>query len=838
MCAAAVSRELSFGRFVVQAATRRVLVGGEPARLGARAFDVLMALVERRERVVAKNELLDLVWPGLVVEENNLQVHISALRRLLGPQAIATIPGRGYRFVAVVDGAAEPAGPSSAAAAGGARRTNVPAERPPLYGREADLSALQALVSAHRVVSVVGAGGIGKTVLAQALAHALRGSFDDGTWIVELASLGDGSLLATTAAGVLQLQLGAEAQADALARALGASRMLIVLDNCEHLLPAVAELTRALQRGAPGVHVLATSQEPLKMAGEQAYRLGGLALPVDAGFDDASSAGAVALFEARAREADRRFALTPDNLAAVVDICRHLDGIALAIELAAARVPLLGVFGVRARLHERFRVLTGGARLALRRHQTLRAAFDWSHSLLTADEQTVLRRLGAFAGSFDLDSAQRVAGDERVDEWAVLDCLGALVDKSLVVIDPGAQPRYRLLETGRAFALEQLQQAGETERILNAHAQAMRATFERAYEQQWSLSASSLREASLPDIDNLRAALRWAEAEDAADLLVALAGASAWLWQSAGLRPEGLKWCTRAVARIAAGTPLQQAARLRLALAQLAYPNSLEVPAVEQAVAAYREVGDRRGLYLALVAQAQRCAALRRLADAQAAVDEATALLDPGWPPVLHWSLRRARAWVLGFCGEPEQACALWEDLAREQGAAGEHEAMRASLMSAADQALRVDFEAGIRLGREVVTHMRAGGHRDMSAGFARANLCGALAQQGRQLDEALDLAREAVPLLTLSGALSTFLDHFALLAVRRGRAADAARVLGRARAVAAGRNFDRHKHEQRSHDAALDALQRRLAANELQRLMHEGATLGDEEAARLALRE
>src|SRR5882672_470153 len=422
-----ISETWRFGRIEVRPAERVLLVDSKAAKLGARAFDLLLALVERRDRIVAKNELLDTVWPGLVVEENNLQVHISTLRKLLGPQVIATVPGRGYRFTAAPDdsaarhavaavSAAAPAAswatPSAASAvAATAPLTNLPADLPPLYGRDEDLPALRALIEAHKVVTVVGAGGIGKTALAQALAHQLRGEFEDGVWLVELAPVADATLVATTVAGVLRVELGAAAPIETLAGELAASRMLLVLDNCEHLLLAVAELVSALRRAAPNVQLLATSQEPLKVAQEHAYRLSALALPAEAGIESARQAGAVALFEARARAAQPQFALNEKNLAAVVEVCRRLDGIALAIELAAARVPLLGIEGLRARLNERFRVLTGGARLALRRHQTLRAALDWSHGLLTHEEQTVFRRLGVFAGSFGLDSAQRVTAD-------------------------------------------------------------------------------------------------------------------------------------------------------------------------------------------------------------------------------------------------------------------------------------------------------------------------------------------------------------------------------------------------------------------------------------------
>ena len=255
-----------------------------------------------------------------------------------------------------------------------------------------------------------------------------------------------------------------------------------MLDNCEHLTDSVAEFIESVRAAAPQVRFLITSQETLKTAEEHIYRVGGLAVPADDGAATALHAGAIELFVARAQGADPNFALTPAHTPAVIEICRRLDGIPLAIELAAARLPLLGVEGLRTRLDERFNVLTAGSRVVLRRHQTLRATLEWSHGLLTPDEKTVFRRLGVFAGSFTLEAAQHVASDDRIDVWAALDHLGALVDKSLVLAEGDPVPRYRLLETTRAYALERLAEAGETERVLRRHAEALLAMLE-AYEQ-------------------------------------------------------------------------------------------------------------------------------------------------------------------------------------------------------------------------------------------------------------------------------------------------------------------------------------------------------------------
>ncbi len=249
-----------FGGIEVRPAGRQLLIDGEQAKLGARAFDVLLALIERRDRIVSKNELLDLVWPGLVVEENNLQVQISTLRKLLGPQAIATIPGRGYRFSqqpdSVADGeaAGAPAGVATESVGGAAAEAAQL-----LIGREDDLNVLAEFVLEHRIVTVVGAGGIGKTTVARALAQRLRSAFEDGICITELAALSDPSLVATAVATALQVKLGSRPPLAAIAQALDGRRMLLVLDNCEHLARAVAELVEALSSATAGVHWLATS---------------------------------------------------------------------------------------------------------------------------------------------------------------------------------------------------------------------------------------------------------------------------------------------------------------------------------------------------------------------------------------------------------------------------------------------------------------------------------------------------------------------------------------------------------------------------------------------------
>jgi predicted ATPase len=703
------------------------------------------------------------------------------------------------------------------------------------------LLALVDLIELHKLVTVVGAGGIGKTALAQALAHRLRGSFDDGVWLVELAPVADASIVPTTIAGVLGVELGPDAQVATLAKALSGGRMLIVLDNCEHLLDAVAEVAAVLISAAPDVRLLATSQEPLKVAQEHVYRLGALALPAEGGVENARQAGAVALFEARAQAADLRFALTEHNIAAVVDICRHLDGIALAIELAAARLPLLGVDGLRARLDERFSVLKGGARLALRRHQTLRAALDWSHGLLTKDEQTVFRRLGVFAGSFSLESAQRVTADDRIDEWAVLDHLGALVDKSLVVAEPGEVPRYRLLETSRAFAMEKVHQAAETDAAHRSHAQAMLAVFEGSLEEEYALPTQARLERYLPELDNARAALDWsAGASGDAELQIALTGAIAWLWVSAGLRPEGMRRSRSAMARIAPSTAPHLAARLLGSWSRLAHPEvgPEELAADARAVELYRTLGDRRALFTILCFQSRALANCHRTEEAEVALHEAEQIFESTWPPALRIPLLTARSWL--FVGQDrfEEAIGVGQELLQLTIALDDKRLTLVALIFLEQSAASLGrWEESVALGRDMAERIQR--DRSLRSGienFVFSNLSASLTASG-EIDEALVMARRAYPAVEQAGRVMELLDPFALLAFKRGRIGDAARMVGRADMRYARSNVPRYPVEQRLHDMLMLELQDAMSPDELARLMKQGEALSDEAAVRLALR-
>jgi non-specific serine/threonine protein kinase len=561
-----------FGSFELRPAERQLLgADGRPLALGGRAFDLLVALVERAGELVAKDDLIAAVWPGVVVEENNLQVQVSTLRKLLGAGAIATSAGRGYRFTLPL------ATPAAAAPPPPARRHNLPQPLTSFVGHDDDLDEYAGLFAETRLLTLTGIGGCGKTRLAIELARALVPAYDDGVGYVDLAPVQDPDRVPLTVATVLGIrEEDGRAIADSIAAGLAARRLLLVLDNCEHLMAPVAALVRDLLSALPGLHVLAASREGLGVPGERAVTVRSLSFPPAGPADLAALARSesVRLFVERARLSAPRFALDVDTADAVAEICRRLDGIPLAIELAAARVKTLSVDEIRARLDDRFRLLTGGSRAAVGRQQTLLAAIRWSYDHLAPGEQALLRRLSVFAGGWTLEGAVAVATDAGDDEYAVLDRLARLVDQSLVSTRhvAGGATRYAMLETVRQYAQERLDDACEGAATRDRHLAYVVAYAERAQPELVRNDQLSWLARLDHERENVLAALAWCDhAAGGAELGLRLVFALLVYFRNRGLLALQLRVAVEALSRPGADAPTPTRARALFAAGEPAY---------------------------------------------------------------------------------------------------------------------------------------------------------------------------------------------------------------------------------------------------------------------------
>jgi len=541
-------------------AQRVLLDGDRPLRLGSRAFDLLVLLVERAGEVVPNADLLAGAWPNRVVEEGSLRVHIAALRKALGEghqgqRYITNVPLRGYCFVAPVMGEStegERPIPEPPAPPAGERAGTMPSTLTRMVGRAEVVAELREQIQRHHCVTLVGPGGIGKTTVALAVAREL---IDDETQardpvFVELATLEDPKLVPAAVASALGLVLPAADPLAAMASFLRArQRMLLVLDNCEHVINAAAELAEHLLLNVPDVRLLVTSREALRIGGEWVQRLPPLTLPPDsAGAEVAMVSPAVQLFAERAAASSGSFHLEVNDALTALQVCRQLDGIPLAIELAAAAVDQFGLPGLAAQLQGHLSVLSRGRRTALPRHQTLRATLDWGFALLSPAEQQMLMRLSVFRAAFTRQAVQAVmASHTEVDE-----ALAGLVSKSMLVADIGGDSvLYRLLETTRAYASERLQRSGQAAGLAARHGAWVLALFDQAEVLAGAPPSTQWIGERTRHVDDLRAAIAWAFSP-AGDLSlgIAIAARSAPLWFALSLMDEYRRLAEQALAAI------------------------------------------------------------------------------------------------------------------------------------------------------------------------------------------------------------------------------------------------------------------------------------------------
>jgi predicted ATPase len=628
MALSAPPERYRFGPFELQPGQRRLLKYDATISLRPRALDLLVALVDRAGHLVTKDELLDLVWPKTVVEEAALHAQVSALRKVVGADAITTVSGRGYQFtLPVTKGDGETNRVSRS-------KHNLPYQLTSFIGRQQEIAQLEELVTAHRLVTLTGAGGAGKTRLAIEVASRLIDAFSDGVWLVELAALSDPRLVpqAVAQALVLKEQPG-KAVSEIVSGWLESKRVLLIFDNAEHVIEECVRLLDEILRRGPDVAILVTSRERLGMTGELTYRVPSLTVPETNGPltpEIISPFEGVRLFIERTQLLRPDFDVTTKNAAAIASICARLDGMPLAIELAAPRLRSMSVDELSERLDQRFSLLTDGSRAALSRHRTLRSMLDWSYDLLTEPEQAMLRRAAVFAGGWALASAEQVCAGVGIDASDVIERLTSLVDKSLVMTDEHAgATRYRMLETVRQYALDRLRDSGEEAQWRSSHLAcfvALGAEFNREVmgtkQQAWLARIAS-------EHDNLRAALAWsteASPLDGLQLAVALDA----FWRIRGLLAEGREWFARLLDVI----PIDLRTRLRarglyaaalFAILQGDYAAGKGL--LQESLMVFREIDDSRNVAYALDSLAYLAIEQGEYLEAEALAREAVDLL-------------------------------------------------------------------------------------------------------------------------------------------------------------------------------------------------------------------
>ncbi len=721
---------------------------------------------------------------------------------------------------------------------------NLPIQPTSFRGREHDLEEVKSLLGQHKLLTLFGSGGVGKTRLALQVGADALDHYPDGVWLVDFAPITDPELVSSVIAKVVGMsQVEGHRVDESIPQWLKRKKLLLILDNCEHLLETVAALAEAIIRACPDVRMIATSRQALGVSGEQVMRLPSLDVPhkiADLTPAAVMEFGAVALFVDRARSTDRSFTLTDDTAPIVADICRRLDGIPLAIELAAARVKVLSIPNLAQRLNERFKILTGGSRSALPRQKTLSALIDWSYDLLTPQEQMLFNRTGIFAGGFSLDAATTVCGGEGLDEIDVLDLLSSLTDKSLVVADTtGEQERYHLLESTRAYALEKLAGAGEHERLARSHGEYFRDQAQAADKRYGKGSTVAWLASVELELDNYRAVLEWG-LKDGHDVALggAVAGSLSNLWVGGGLAVEGRYWIALAQAGLDESAHPHVAARMWHALSVLS-SSKRSHECAGRAIALYQSVSDSRGAAAALQQLAFALFKMGNLQEANEAGERALAAMREladkvGVANGLNGQalINLSRGDVVAGRESFAQALAAYKALGDEVGTAivlanlaelefKEGHAEQAA--SFAGEGLEIDLR-GKNATALAIDYCNSAAYR-----IALQDLDGAR----EAAREGLRWARQAQDALCVAIAL----QHLAVLGALRGALPNASRLIGYVDAQYKELGNEREPTEKWGYDKLMAALREHLSEAEIEKLAAEGAAWSEDQAVEEALK-
>ncbi|MGH8389455.1 MAG: ATP-binding protein [Pseudomonas sp.] len=658
-----------FGPYRIYPGQRLVMEADQPLRLGRRAMDILLILLKHAGNVVSKQHLIAQIWPDSVVEEINLRVHMAALRKALGDgqagqRYIVTVAQRGYSFVAPYS--LEHVEQHPACDPKVSSGHNLPLRHTRLIGRQTLVDNLVAQLPRQRFITLLGPGGIGKTTVALRVAEQLIGHYRDGIRLLDLAPINDPLMITGHLATLLDLSLHDNEPMSSLSTFLRERQMLLVIDNCEHLIDTVALLCESLLRAAPQVHILATSRESLRAEGEFVQRLDSLDCPPPIAVLDRAqslSFSALQLFVERAMASHDSFELNDAELPLVIDICRRLDGIPLALELAAAQVANLGLDGLLTQLQDSFRLLTHESQTTLGRHHTLHATLDWSFKLLSTCEQTCLRRLGVFRGGFTLASAAAVIVGEHIEPREVFGSITQLVAKSLLNVDVGDEEVfYRLLDTTRSYALEKLEQSNELPGTRERHVERCLTVMQQAQSDWEHIPTRLWIERYARSLEDIRAALDWGLSTRGPRMLaIRLTAASTPLWQELSLLKEHGGYVRKALALLdAAPEPCTQLKMsLKLALGSACYHaqggSAETIGAFVTARALARDCKDVIG---ELRAVSGHLAVNLSCGNYQMALEQSQQFdrLGLDGEPVLSLSMHRLRVLTLHFAGDQQRA--------------------------------------------------------------------------------------------------------------------------------------------------------------------------------------